>query len=284
MIPIVYFSESNTGLVVEEEWTPVVSDTPTQTLAPSITFTLHDRPTFTVSPSPSVSTNCVYPLEYWGEHPESWLDMLVGNTIYSKDDIRLIIDDPSQEIHQILLEQLYLSNLNIYSGADPEVIKDVLGGANQWLQKYLHEQPSEDAQLVGIQLAQTLTDFNTGLIGPGFCSPYDTLTVTPVVIDPTATLAVIEPNATPSPTATSTATRVFVTLKPTATATKTKKPEKPEPTDPPRPTQEPDPPAPTQNPKPTEAPTSAPPDDTPKPTTPPQPTEPGDKPTPTPAS
>lgn len=249
-IPMVYFSESNTGLVVDEEWTPVVSDTPTQTIAPSITFTPHNSPTFTVSPSPAASSNCVYPAEYWEEHPELWLEMLVGNTLYSKDDILLIFDDPSQEIHQILLEQLYLSNLNVFSGADPEVIKDELGGANQWLQKYLHEQPSEDAQLAGFQLAQKLTDFNTGLIGPGFCPPFEALTVTPAVIEPPATAT-----TTPSPTATSTATRVFVTLKPTLKPTKTDKPDKPEPTDAPRPTKEPTPEPP---PEPTDEPTSAP--------------------------
>ena len=150
-------------------------------------------------------------------------------------------------LHQILLEQLYLSNLNVFSGADPEVIKDELGGANQWLQKYLHEQPSEDARLAGVQLAQKLIDFNTGLIGSGFCPPYEALTVTPAVIEPTATL---------SPTATSTATRVFVTLKPTLKPTKTDKPDKPpKPTDAPRPTEEPTPEPP---PKPTDEPTSAP--------------------------
>lgn len=281
VIPEVSFSESYSGVGVEEEWTPVIPKTPTQTITASSTSTLQMSFISAASPTLTTGTNCVYPSEYWEEHPEVWLDLLVGNTIYSKDEIRLIFDHPSQEIHQIILKQLYLSNLNIFSGANPKVIQDVLGDANQWLQEYLpDEQLSEEFQLVGVQLAQTLTEFNTGLVGPGYCPPYEALAETQVAIDQTATQIVKQQTPTPSLTATATATRYFVTLKPTTTATKTKKPDKdPEPTDPPRPTQEPDtpvpPPQPTDPPPP--QPTVAPPENTPEPTDPP-------KPTPTPAS
>jgi len=85
-IPMVYFSESNTGLVLDEEWTPVVSDTPTQTIAPSITFTPQNSPTFTVSPSPAASANCVYPAEYW-ELPQqvliAYIPLSIGKSIQS---------------------------------------------------------------------------------------------------------------------------------------------------------------------------------------------------------
>ena len=224
VIPEVYFSESYSGVKVEEEWTPVIPKTPTQTITASSTSTQQMSFTSAASPMPTKGTNCVYPSEYWEEHPEVWLDLLVGNTIYSKDDIRLIFDHPSQEIHQILLKQLYLSNLNIFSGADPKVIQGVLGDANQWLQEYLpDEQLSDETQLVGFQLAQTLTEYNTGLIGPGFCPPYDTLAETPAVNEQTATIAVNEQTPTPSPTATSTTTRVFVTLEPTVYSNKNEK-------------------------------------------------------------
>jgi hypothetical protein len=228
----------------------------------SSTPTLQRRQVNEDTPIPTKDTNCVFPFEYWKEHPEYWLDLLVGSTIYSKEDVELIFENPSPDIQQMLLKQLYLANLNIFSGADPVIIQDVLVNANQWLQENMpDEQSSQENRSVAVQLAQTLAAFNTGLIGTGFCSPYETLTVTPLVI----------PSLTPTltPTATATATRVIVTARPTATATKDKdSDEKPKPTSLPQPTQEPDtpapPPPPTDPPLPTDAP--------PEPTDPPMPT------------
>lgn len=281
VLPEVFFSDPSSEVIVEDDWTPAVSETPTRTLTPSITLTPLKSPTLTITSSPTPSTDCVYPSLYWEVHPELWLEIRVGNTLYTQTDIGLIFNDSSQEIHYMILKQFYLANLNIYSGADPTLIENVLGQTNTWLQEYFPDkQPPEGDRQLGVQLVQTLFEYNSGLIGPGFCSPFETLAVTPLVIaDPIVT-------PSPSPTATSTATRVFVTLRPTATATRTQKPDKPEPTDPPRPT---DPPIPEPTstdppPPPTVAPTSAPPEDTPIPTDPPQPTDPGDKPTPTPAS
>jgi hypothetical protein len=253
--------------MVEEEWTQAVSETPTQTVTPSITVTTNRTPTHTASPTLGVVTDCVYPPEYWEEHPELWLEMVIGNTMYSSNYVRQIFSDPSLEEQQILLKHLYIANLNVYSGSDPAAIKDVLNQANQWLQEFTSgKQPQYADKLIAVQLAQALIDYNAGLIGPGFCSPYEKLTVTPLVVEMPATST-----STPTPTETATATRVFVTLKPTQIPTKTKKPDKPDTPAPPKPT---DPPKPTQKPtdKPTEKPTSAPPEDTPEP---PKPTDPG---------
>jgi len=277
VVPEIYFSETYSEVNVDQDWTPVKSNTPTQTITASSTPTLQRRLVTAGTPVPTKDTNCVFPSEYWGEHPELWLDLLVGNTIYSKDEVKLIFDSPSTDIHQILILQLYLANLNIFSGADPVIIQDDIRHANQWLQDYLpDEQLSEEASSTGGQLAQTLAAFNTGVIGPGYCAPYETLTVTPLVmISPTLI-------SSSTATATATATRVLVTSRPTATATKEKDSGKnPDPTDAPQPTQEPDTPVPppTDPPPPTNPPppTVAPPENTPEPTDPP-------KPTPTPAS
>ena len=253
VVPAVYFSETYSGVnVVEQEWTPVKTNTPTQTITASSTPTLQRLMVTAGTPIPTKDTNCVFPSEYWKEHPELWLDLLVGNSIYSKDDVELIFDDPSPNIQQMLLMQLYLANLNIFSGADPVIIQDVISHANQWLQENLpDEQLSGEARSVAVQLTQTLAAFNTGLIGPGYCSPYEALTVTPLVI----------PSLTPTPSPTATATRVIVTLQPSATATKDKDSDKePKPTNPPQPTREPDTPVPPPTSKPTEMPTDAPPD------------------------
>ena len=171
VVPEVYFSETYSEVNVDQAWTPVNTNTPTHTMTASSTATLQ-RPQATVdTPIPTRDTNCVFPFEYWYEHPEMWLDLLVGNTIYSKDDVQLIFDHPSPAIYQVLLMQLYLANLNIFSGADPDIILDDIRNANQWLQDYLpDEQLPEEAILAGGQLAQTLAAFNTGLIGVAMSS------------------------------------------------------------------------------------------------------------------
>jgi hypothetical protein len=268
VIPEIYFSEAYSEVNVDQDWTPINTNAPTQTIAASSTPTLQTRLVTAVSPTPTIEVNCVYPLQYWEDHPELWLDLLVGDKVYTKQEIHLIFDHPTPNIYQTLLKQIYLSNLNIYSGADPKTIQDVLRNANQWLQENTPDnQLSEVILSVGGQIAQTLAAFNTGVIGPGYCSPYETLTETPLVIlSPTSI-------SSPTATATATATRVIVTARPTATATQEKDSDnKPNPTNPPKPTQEPDTPVPP--------PTNPPPPTDP----PPEPTDPPPKPTPTPAS
>jgi hypothetical protein len=262
-IPMVYFAEANSDLIVDEEWTPGALKTPTQNIAPTRTpitdeitsteISPQRNPTLAASSTSEANMNCVYPAEYWKEHPELWLEMLVGNTMYSRDDILLILDNTSREVDHVLLQQLYLANMNILSGADPTSIGDLLSDANKWLQLNSPDsQLSDESRQLGIRIAQILIDFNTGLIGPGFCSPYEGLIVTPlVIIEPTLT-----PSLTPSQTATATATQVKVYQQPIDTAKPKKEKEDPKPTKKP---DTPVPPPPTKAPpKPTKEPTSAP--------------------------
>jgi hypothetical protein len=278
VIPLVYFSESYSGVMVDEDWVPVATDTPLPTLVASITLTPGRRSIITISPTPTSETiaNCTYPLAYWVEHSESWPIILVGNTAYSASDIRVIIDNNLQGEQQILLKELYIANLNIFSGADPTDIEDTIVEANIWLQTYsLEEQMTEEEYLASIQLIQTLMDFNNGYIGPGLCPPYEAPTRT-IMVESTPTVTV-------SPIPTSTATRFFGTPRPTDTLTPTKTPKKKlDPTNTPKPTSKPATNTPVS--QPTSEPTSAPPEDTPKPTNPPEPTDPPQPPTPTPAS
>jgi hypothetical protein len=276
VIPYVYFSESYNGVLIDENWTPVATDTPIPT---SVTLTPEKRAIITVSltPTSEKNTNCTYPLEYWLGHTELWIEMLVGNVLYSESDIRAIIDSKSQDEQQILLKELYITNLNIISGADPEEIEDTIVEANKWFRRSSpEEQITEEAYFARTQLIQTLIDFNNGFIGPGLCPPYES---------PTRTVVESVPTVTVSPlilTPTSTATRFSVTLPPTDTTTPTKTPKrKIDPTNTLRPTSKPA--TKTPVPQPTLEPTSAPPEDTPKPTNPPEPTNPSQPPTPTPA-
>jgi hypothetical protein len=281
VIPLVYFSESYNSVMTDEEWNPVVTATPFPTLVPTITLTPEKRSIITFTSTPTFETNahCTYPLEYWLEHTELWFDMLVGNIIYSKSDIREIIDNKLQDEKQILLIELYIANLNIISGADSTIIEDTIVETNKWFQNNSHqEQMTEEEYFASTQLIQTLMDFNYGFIGPGLCPPYES---------PTRIIVESVPTVTVSPTPTSTATRFLVTLRPSDTATPTKTPKKKlDPTNTLKPTSKPatKTPAPQPTSKPTSKPTSAPPEDTPKPTNPPEPTDPPKPPTPTPAS
>jgi hypothetical protein len=282
VMTVIYFSETNKEALAGGAWTPVIPGTSTPSLTPSNTAApdeserLND---FTPTPTNTqvVRVNCVYPADYWEEHPELWLEMVVGNTMYDSDEIRQIFEDPSQEAYAILLKQIYLTNLNILSGADPSSIQGVLGEADIWLQSYSpDEQLPEGSKPFVLQLAQTLSDFNAGIRGPGFCSPYEDLVVTPLVF--LETMITLTP--TPTSTASPTATREVVPGQPRsgATATPTDKPkQKPKDDDPPKATKVPDTPVPPPPPTNTKAPP-------PPPTDPPEPTDPPPKPTPTPAT
>ena len=80
-----------------------------------------------------------------------------------------------------LLKQLFLSNLNIFSGADPKEIEDILDDADQWFQEYLpDEQLSEEFQLSGMQLAQKLTEFNPSCLD---CASRQSTAVEPKSLD-----------------------------------------------------------------------------------------------------
>jgi hypothetical protein len=276
-------SASISDLIIYEEWAPADLFVPIQSITPSITnrpyeIALLGNPSITASLTPVTNVNCVYPIDYWKEHPELWLEMSMGNTLYTRGEVLLIFDDSSRDVRHMLVQQYYLANLNILSGADPTSIEDSLVEADNWLESYSPDRRlSKGARQVGTQIANILIAYNTGLIGPGFCVPFESLTVTPLVV--------IEPSFTPSPTATNTASptleRTF-----TATATQTEKPDKnPTSTFPPVPTntlkptkdKDPDPTKTKAPPQPTEPPpppTAAP----PKPTEV-QPTEVPDKPT-----
>ena len=251
VLPEVYLSDTYSDVDMDQEWTPVDTNTPAQTVTASPTPTTQKRVVNVDTPMPTKDTNCVFPSEYWREHTELWLDLEVGNATYTKADIYSIFDRSSSQIQQILLKQLYLTNLNVFSGADPFIIQDVLIDAHQWLQENQPDKPlSGEARSVAVQLAQTLAAFNTGVIGSGYCSPYETLTVTPLVV----------PSLTPTPSPTATATRVIVTLQPSATATRDRDSDnKPKPTNPPPPTRVPDTPVPPPT-DPPPPPTDAPPD------------------------
>jgi len=105
-IPMVIYSNSYSEVPGIDAWTPLSTGTPTQVLIASSTQPPLHMPSPTVLSSPVADTNCVYPLAYWIENPEYWLDMLVGDIMYSVDNIEEVLENPSSEVYDNLLRQL----------------------------------------------------------------------------------------------------------------------------------------------------------------------------------
>ncbi len=156
--------------------------------------------------------NCTYSHGFWKTHPGSWPvdELTLGTIVYSQDELITILQTgPGGDATYILAHQLIAAKLNVSNGADDTEVADTIAAADQWLSDNpLGSDPSGEERQAGIILAETLDDYNNGIIGPGQC---DDATPTPTVTS-TATV-------TPTPTVT-----VTVTLTPTATPTPTPTP------------------------------------------------------------
>jgi hypothetical protein len=252
--------------------------------------------------------NCTFSQGFWKTHGESWpvASLTLGGKTYTKTEAIAILNTPPRgDATYILIHQLIAATLNVANGADPSAAP--LADANAWLTANpLGSNPKGAARNTGTALADTLDNYNNGVIGPGHCgdqaptpTPTGAPTATPTAVaTPTATPTVVAtPTATAAPTSTPTAAPTS-TATPQPTSTATPQPTStatPLPTFTPTPTPTPTPtsiptatPEPTATPLPTATPT---PEPTPTPTAeptatpPPEPTPtptPGPTPTPTP--
>ncbi len=201
--------------------TPTATDTPVgpppDTPTPTETPTATSTPTPTDTPGPQ---GCTYSMDYWMNHPEAWPveSIMIGDDIYSQDKaIEILATQPKGNATYILIHQLIPAILNAENGADETAIEDVRAEAEAWLvDNPLGSDPKGEVRKVGVDLAETLEEFNSGLIGPGLCEDEIISLVPDQPEDPTET-----PTETPTPTNTSTPTN---TPTPTATQTFTSKP------------------------------------------------------------
>ena len=190
--------------------TPTATDTPTETLIDTPTAT--STSTSTNTPAPD---SCTYSKDYWSNHPEAWPveSIMIGDDIYSKDQaIEILETKPKGDVTYILIHQLIPTILNIENGVDETDIEEARAEAEAWLGgNPLGSDPKGEVRDSGIELAETLEEFNGGLIGPGLCEDEIISLVPNQPEDPTST-----PTDTPTPTSTSTPTNT-----PTPTATQT---------------------------------------------------------------
>jgi hypothetical protein len=116
---------------------------------------------------------CTYTIGYWKTHPEDWPvdEIVIGTkTLSAKKAMAILWTPPKGDPRIILAHQLIAAKLNIANGADPTDVADTIAQADAWLADHEGVRcirgPSRDW---GIQLAETLDDYNNGLLGPGHC-------------------------------------------------------------------------------------------------------------------
>jgi len=117
--------------------------------------------------------NCTYTQGYWKNHPEAWPveEIMIGGVTYTKAEAITILETPPKgDATYILAHQLIAAKLNILKGADPSAVETTITEADDWLSANpLGSNPSDPNRAQGIALAETLDEYNNGLIGPGHC-------------------------------------------------------------------------------------------------------------------
>ncbi len=184
-------------------WTPVPSDTLTDTPVTPIQPTPTHTPTRTATPTPTMVKDCTHSALYWLYHPEAWPpQIVVGSLTYTKEEAIVTIRSPNPDSAAKLFAQLHAAILNNLTGADFEIVRQTTIDAGKWLTDHpAGAQISAASQQTGLSLMRTLEDYNNGLTGPGRCAdepapPAPTDTPTPQ-ISPTPTVTVSETPASP---------------------------------------------------------------------------------------
>jgi hypothetical protein len=192
---------------------------------------------------------------YWKNHPEAWPVEEIeigGQTIDKEEAIEILETPPEGDARIILKHQLIAAKLNILKGADGIDVEDTIEDADKWLEKFEGKELKDKDRQEGIDLSETLDDYNNGVIGPGHCDDEELDTNPKSPEDPPSpTPTEEEEEKGPAPTATPTATS---TDTPTATPTATRTTRPPRPTDTPTET----PTRTTRPPRPTDTPTATP--------------------------
>jgi len=117
--------------------------------------------------------NCTYTQGYWKNHPDVWhvQEIAIGNETYTKEEAIAILETPiGGDATYILAHQLIPAKLNVLQGADPSAVETTTADADEWLIEHpLGSDPSDPDREQGISLAETLDNYNNGVIGPGHC-------------------------------------------------------------------------------------------------------------------
>ena len=130
-------------------------------------------PTLVVTTAP-VAQNCTYTQGYWKNHELAWpvTSLTIGTVNYTKAELLLILNEPAQGRKIVILaHQLIAAKLNIANGADASSIATTIANADLLIGNKVIPPIGAGALTnnPATAYANTLDDYNNGLIGPGHC-------------------------------------------------------------------------------------------------------------------
>jgi hypothetical protein len=120
-------------------------------------------------------SSCTYSQGYWRNHPDAWpvTSLTLGTVTYQGAELMAILDNPARGNGLVILvHQLIATKLNIANGADSSAVQQAVTDADNMIGA-LVVPPIGNGYLAPVQtgdLAETLTDYNEGTIGPGHCN------------------------------------------------------------------------------------------------------------------
>lgn len=129
--------------------------------------------TMSVTSAP-LAENCTYTQGYWKNHTGVWpvVSLTLGSVNYTAAELLAIFNQPAGGNKLVILaHQLIAAKLNIANGADPSAASATIAAADALIGGLVvppvgsDDLPSSPAT----GYANTLDDYNNGLIGPGHC-------------------------------------------------------------------------------------------------------------------
>ncbi|MEO6461911.1 MAG: hypothetical protein ABIP29_02455 [Candidatus Eisenbacteria bacterium] len=126
-----------------------------------------------VSSTP-LAQNCTFTQGYWKNHEEVWpvTGLTLGNVSYSAAQLLQILQQQPQGNKLVILaHQLIAAKLNLANGASPASVATTIANADAIIANKVVP-PIGSGSLTNnpaTSYANTLDDFNNGLLGPGHC-------------------------------------------------------------------------------------------------------------------
>lgn len=211
--------------------TPEAFNLPTP--IPTPTIDPHDyTPTSVIYPTSSDSSpvpkrDCTFPAEYWKDHPQDWQFAIitVGGQTYNKQQALVFFNTKPIDTYIFIYEQIFTITNNILSGADPQMINQIVNEMNSWLDQHpIGSALSSSDQVTGVQLARQIESYNLGFIGPGLCAGVKSVATaefTYIQVESTSTPINTE---TPNPQVPTSGNQIHPPWSPTPTPKPTRKP------------------------------------------------------------
>ena len=114
---------------------------------------------------------------YWKNHPDAWPvnSLMLGSQTYTNAELLNILNTPvGGDASLILAHQLIAARLSIANGSDPTPVSGTLTDADSLLSMFsgklpYHAKPSSATGQMMVSDANTLDNYNNGLLTPG-CS------------------------------------------------------------------------------------------------------------------